>query len=69
MKVIKPGIIPEYKFTCNICGCEFIAYRTECEIYYGYNPTWTRQAEYAVAHCPICNSEVSCCIEEEQKSD
>ncbi len=68
MRILKPGVIPEYDFKCHICGCEFIADRTECEIHYCYNLTLARQAECAVAHCPTCNSEISWCIEDETAS-
>ena len=51
MRIIKPGILPEYKcfFTCRCCGCEFEAEIEECERRMGeYNST-----DY-LFRCPTC---------------
>lgn len=54
MKIIKQGKKPnkEVKFTCNECGCEFIAEEGEFDIsHIGHD-----YIEYACASCPNCGT-------------
>ena len=56
MKIIKEGVIPQYKcfFRCRFCGCEFEAEKDECE---------KRNGEYQttdyVLNCPTCSRHCS----------
>lgn len=58
MKIIKQGNIPEYNFTCRMCGCEFIAGFNECECYqiksYDYDLIYLT----LTVECPCCNAKV-----------
>ena len=69
MRILKSGIIPEYNFQCHICGCEFIALRTECKIHEFALWPETKIHKSAYIDCPDCHTELVCDITEEQKND
>lgn len=58
MKILKSGIIPEYKFTCHICGCEFVAYRTECNITEMVKLPEAQIGVFVSVACPECHTEL-----------
>ena len=69
MIIFKEGKIPKYNFTCKICGCEFSADRTECEMAEIVKWPETKIRETASIACPYCRTKLNIDISEEQKND
>lgn len=69
MIIFKQGIIPEYNFTCHVCGCEFAAYRTECEITEVVKWPETKIREVAYVDCPYCHTKLNTDISEVNQND
>ena len=55
MIIIKPGNVPERKFTCDECGCEFIASFGE------YTTTTLHEHLTKKAICNVYESKCPCC--------
>ena len=54
MKIIKRGNLVPRKFTCAICGCEFVADVNEY-----YAETAGNTLLYFIANCPECRSDTN----------
>jgi hypothetical protein len=59
MQILKHGELKERKFTCKICGCEFIAGISECNIHlpngYGVKcPDCKKYTAYDKSEVPLC---------------
>ena len=59
MKILKPGNVPEHEFTCDVCGCEFIANFSEYTHERIYDKIQRRTLfETFTSECPCCGNAV-----------
>ena len=54
VKILKHGNLKSRKFTCNICGCEFVADMYEYDTVSQFN-----QVVYYIAQCPDCRCDTT----------
>ena len=52
MVIVKHGNLKEEDFTCERCGCEFLADMTE------YRESYSNHEKYYIIQCPDCNTGV-----------
>ena len=52
MVIVKHGNLKEEDFTCERCGCEFLADMTE------YKESYSNHEMYYIIKCPDCNTVV-----------
>lgn len=67
MKILKDGKLKYHKFTCNYCGCEFVASQSEFssdydQVFIGYNPISMcdiyKTSVTLTTGCPYCHYSV-----------
>lgn len=54
MKILKEGKLEERKFTCDKCGCVFIADERDKK---DISERWMSDSEYGV-YCPTCEQQI-----------
>ena len=54
MEILKQGIEPKYKYSCIVCGCEFIVRFSELDSYSYANFTLEKRIMNCNAKCPVC---------------
>lgn len=59
MKIIRPGNVPERNFTCDVCGCEFIANFSEYTHNHIYDKLGGRTLwDVFECDCPCCGNRI-----------